>query len=65
MGEVTFIQPFLYKILSCIFKINYRLPGIALGNELVKLGKNGFDFGKNGFGGGKVVFEPPWGGKWY
>jgi hypothetical protein len=77
MGEVFFFPPILNKNLSRIFKIHSRFPRITLRSGLVKLVNKRFFFfflgggvggggrGGGGFGKGKLVFGPPWGGKWY
>jgi hypothetical protein len=64
MGEVFVLQPVLNKNLSLILKIHSRFLGISLGRRSVELAKKWFYFWEGGFGGGKVVFRPPWSGKW-
>jgi hypothetical protein len=65
MGEVFVLQPVLNKNLSLDFENSFSFSGISLGRRSVELAKNGFYFWEGGFGGGKVVFGPPWSGKWY
>jgi hypothetical protein len=67
MREVIVLHPVMNKNLSRFFKIHSGFPGIALGKQVVKTGEKTVFllFWGRRFWRGKVVFGPPWGGKWY
>jgi hypothetical protein len=48
-----------------VFQNSFFFPESLSENRWSSWEKMVLIFGESGFGGGKVVFGPPWGGKWY
>jgi hypothetical protein len=61
LREVIVLQPVMEKNLSLFLKNPSGFPGIVLGRQVVKQGKNGFDFWGKRFWRGIVVFRTPLG----